>query len=75
MFILKMSNGRGWVEWYETLSVRMQAEKRELARRFSTREEAQQTADRCMRFPSAFAGVYFDDDHGCYTLTITVEDL
>jgi hypothetical protein len=75
MFILQMSNTRGFIEWYEGLSVRMQAEKRELARQFPSRDEAQRVADACLTFPSAFSDAYYDSDTGCYTMQITVEDL
>jgi len=75
MFIIKMDNGRGFVEWYASLSVRMQAESRQTARRFPSAEAAEKAADSCLQFPAAFAGAYFDSDRSCYTMQVVVEPL
>ncbi len=73
MWVVKLSNGRGHVEWYESLSVRTQAESKADARQFSSQEEAEQRADFCQRHADAFSGAFYDEGKGRYTLTATVE--
>mgnify|MGYP000263823896 CR=1 FL=1 len=75
MFVVKMDNGRGFVEWYSGLSVRVQAERKESARKFSSREVAQKAADFCVQCPDAFCGAYLDNASGRYTMKSTVEPL
>lgn len=75
MFVVKMDNGRGLIEWYIGLSVRVQAEDKKSARKFTTAEAAQRAADFCVECPDAFCGAYFDPDSGGYTMQATVEPL
>lgn len=71
MWTVKMENGTGHVEWYETLSVRTQASDKASARHFTSEEAAQAQADFCERHPDAFSGAFWD---GCkWTLKATVE--
>ena len=73
MFVVKMTNGRGFTEWFSTLAVRMQADRKEDARQFSTQEEAQEMASFCQSNADAFSGAYFHTDAGRPSLTATVE--
>jgi hypothetical protein len=72
MWVVKMSNGRGLVEWYESLSYRVQAADKESARHFQSEEAAQRTARMCESMPDAFSEGYWD---GKWTLTAVVEPL
>lgn len=73
MWVVKLSNGRGHVEWFETLSVRTQADKKVDARQFTLKEDADARADFCMRHADSFSGAFFDEGRGRYSLTATVE--
>ena len=73
MWVVKLSNGRDHVEWFETLSVRTQADKKVDARQFKSKEEADQRADFCMRHADSFSGAFYDEGRGRYCLTATVE--
>lgn len=72
MWVVKLSNGRGFVEWYETLSVRAQARDKANARQFTDKGEAEARARFCERHADAFSGIYWDG--GRYTLIATVEE-
>lgn len=72
MWVVRLSNGRGFVEWYETLSVRAQARDKADARRFSDKGEAEEKARFCERNADAFSGIYWNGDR--YTLIATVEE-
>lgn len=70
-FVVKMTDGRGLVEYFETLSVRAQAASKADARKFGSEDEAREMASFCERQASCFSEAYFD---GCkWTLTATVE--
>lgn len=70
-WVVKMTNGRGLTEYYEGLSVRVQASRKADARTFADEEAANQQARFCERQADAFSEAYFD---GCkWTLTATVE--
>jgi len=71
-YVIKMSNGRGHVEWYRSLSYRDQEPNKGDARKF-TLDEAQEKADFCRRHADAFCGAYFNDGKGCYELIAEVE--
>ncbi len=58
MWAVKMSNGRGHVEWFETLSVRTQADSKADARHFTSKEDADARADFCMRHADSFSGAF-----------------
>jgi hypothetical protein len=71
MFVVKLTNGRGFTEWFSTLAVRMQADRKVDARQFKTQEEAQEMADFCARNADAFSCAYWDA--GRPSLTAKVE--
>ena len=73
MWAIQLSNGRGHVEWYRSLSVRAQADSKAEARHFTSKEEADTMADFCQRNADAFQGIFFDEGKGRYTMTATVE--
>ena len=73
MWAVKLSNGRGHVEWYRSLAVREQESDIADARHFTSKEEAEARADFCQRHADAFSGIFFDEGKGRYTLTATVE--
>lgn len=73
MWVVKLSDGKGHVEWFETLSVRTQADNKADARHFASKEDAEARADFCMRHADSFSGAFFDEGKGRYSLTATVE--
>ncbi|MBY0359710.1 MAG: hypothetical protein K2W82_17035 [Candidatus Obscuribacterales bacterium] len=75
MWVVKMTNGRGHVEWYATLAVRAQARRKEHAQQFASREEAEETARMCMQqsMRSAFSSKYWNESQSVWTLVATVE--
>lgn len=70
-FVVRMENGRGLVEYFETLSVRVQAASKADARKFGSEAEALEKARFCERQADCFSEAYFDG--GRWTLTATVE--
>jgi|AGTN01.1.fsa_nt_gi hypothetical protein len=70
-FVVKMENGRGLVEYFETLSVRVQAATKADARKFDSQDAALEKARFCERQASCFSEAYHDG--GKWTLTATVE--
>ncbi len=73
MFVVKLSNGRGFEEWYESPFVRVQARKKQHATQFKTLERAQEEKAFCQRHPSSFSEIYYDWNRNEWTLTATVE--
>jgi hypothetical protein len=74
-FVIKLDNGRGQSEYFLSWSVRAQACDQVTARKFTSEEAAVALAASCERCASAFSGVFYDDDRGCWTLTATVVPL
>lgn len=62
MFVIKLTNGRGFVEYYRTLAVRAQARTIEEAQQFDLEEEAREMAEFCEREASAFSSIYWSSD-------------
>lgn len=70
-FVVKMENGRGLVEYFETLSVRAQARTKAEARKFDTQDAADKQAQFCQRQADCFSEAYHDGSK--WTLSATVE--
>ena len=73
MFVVKMSNGRGLVEWYRGLSVRAQGFDKDDGQKFSTVEAAERAVRNCQQFPDAFSGAYFDEEKGGWHIDASIE--
>jgi len=67
-FVLEMSNGDGHVEWYVSLAMRMQADRKEDARQFASVEAAEQAAVICRNHGSAFSEAFYDPGRGRYVI-------
>jgi len=72
-FVLKMSNGKGYVEYYVGLSMRMQAITKDEARQFATPEAAAQAISVCKNCGSAFSEAFFDPGRGGYVIETSLE--
>lgn len=72
MWIVRMTNDRGLTEWYKSLNVRAQAHRRDWAKQFGSKLEAQEAAAMCERLADAFSNAYYDGS--TWTLSATVEE-
>lgn len=72
MWVVKLSNGRGHVEWYQSLSVRAQSRDKDEARKYADKAEAEERARFCERHADAFSGIFHDGSR--YTLVAEVEE-
>lgn len=59
-YVIKMSDGQGFEEWYRSLSMRMQEPLREDARKFVDKAAADEFAAFMLRNVSSFAGCYLE---------------
>lgn len=75
LYVVKMSDGRGHVEWYRGLSKRMQAFTKEDAQHFTSPDAAQRAVNTCARFPEAFSETYRDPTTGRCHIETTIEPL
>ncbi len=75
MFVVRLTNGRGFTEFFSDLSTRRQSETREAATQFSTAEEARETAQFCIEHPDAFSQGYMDETSTTWTLDAVVEPI
>lgn len=60
MWVIKLSNGQGFVEWYSSLAVRAQSQDKAGARQYASYHAAREHAQFCQRNADAFSGIYWD---------------